>query len=30
VWNIEKKSFFTREYVEIHIQRPFFYNKKDI
>jgi hypothetical protein len=24
VWNIEKKLFSTREYAEIHIERPFF------
>ena len=26
----EKKSFSARGYAEIHIQRPFFENKKDI
>jgi hypothetical protein len=30
VWNIEKKKNSTRGYVEIHIQRPFFDNKKGI
>jgi hypothetical protein len=30
MWNIEKKLFSTREYVEIHIQRPFIDNKKGI
>jgi hypothetical protein len=29
VWNIEKKSFSTRGYDEIHIQRPVFDNQKD-
>jgi hypothetical protein len=28
VWNIENKSFSTRGYAEIHIQRPFFDKKK--
>jgi hypothetical protein len=27
---LRKKSFSTRGYAEIHIQRPFFNNKKDI
>jgi hypothetical protein len=27
---LRKKSFSARGYVEIHIQRPFFDNKKDI
>jgi hypothetical protein len=27
---LRKKSFFVRGYAEIHIQRPFFDNKKDI
>jgi hypothetical protein len=27
---LRKKSFSTRGYAEIHIQRPFFDNKKDI
>jgi hypothetical protein len=27
---LRKKSFFARGYAEIHIQRPFFENKKDI
>jgi hypothetical protein len=30
VWNIEKTSFSAKEYAEIHIQRPFLDNKKDI
>jgi hypothetical protein len=27
---LKKQSFSTRGYAEIHIQRPFFDNKKDI
>jgi hypothetical protein len=27
---LRKKSFSTRGYAEIHLQRPFFDNKKDI
>jgi hypothetical protein len=30
MWNIEKNLFSTRGYAEIHIQRPFFNNKKGI
>jgi hypothetical protein len=30
VWNIERKFIFHKSYVEIHIPRPFFDNRKDI
>jgi hypothetical protein len=29
VWNVRKKIIFHKGYAKIHIQRPFFDNKKD-